>query len=119
MEMSDVIFEAFAEHLLAVAKLEVFAVVEENDRRRFAPIRDTIRRAAKEPSYADLQRIRAAVPSYGDVLKRPVDDPTRDLIRATPDWTPVKLPGTDLWRHWTPNGQVDTTSYEFALEAAA
>jgi len=50
-------------------------------------------------------------PSYGDVLGRDPADPTRDEIRATPDWTPVALPGRpEWWRHWVDGTQVDTDS---------
>lgn len=53
-----------------------------------------------------------AHPTYGDVLGREAADPTRDEIRATPDWTPVRLPGHNppRWRHWVDGVQVDSGS---------
>ena len=49
-----------------------------------------------------------AYPSYGDVLGRPLTDPDRDQIRATPTWTPVRLPGPGgWWRHWVSGAQID------------
>lgn len=35
----------------------------------------------------------STLPSYGDVLGRPADDPDRDEIRATPGWSGIALPG--------------------------
>lgn len=49
-----------------------------------------------------------AFPSYGDVLGRDPADPDRDQLRATPDWTPVAIPGRPgWWRHWVDGEQVD------------
>lgn len=47
------------------------------------------------------------LPSYGDVLGRPADQPNRDEIHATEDWTPIRLPGRNLWRHLIDGKQVD------------
>lgn len=53
-----------------------------------------------------------AYPSYGDVLRRDPADPDRDHIRATPDWTPVALPGRPgWWRHSIGGQQVDNQNY--------
>lgn len=50
-------------------------------------------------------------PTYGDVLNRPADDPDRDQIKATPDWTPIRIPGGG-WRHWIDGQQIDTPTEE-------
>lgn len=51
-------------------------------------------------------------PSYGDVLRRDPADPDRDQIRATPDWTPVAIPGRPgWWRHCIAGQQVDAQDY--------
>lgn len=55
----------------------------------------------------------ADFPTYGDVLGRPAEDPHRDQIRATPNWTPVALPGRPgWWRHCVDGQQVDTQDRE-------
>lgn len=55
----------------------------------------------------------ADFPSYGDVLRRDPADPTRDQIKATDTWTPVRLPGPGgMWRHWADGRQVDLPSSE-------
>lgn len=54
-----------------------------------------------------------AHPSYGDVLRRDPADPARDEIRATPVWTPIKLPGQPgIWRHLIDGQQIDLPTEE-------
>lgn len=53
-----------------------------------------------------------AYPSYGDVLGRDPADPSRDQLQATPDWTPVAIPGRPgWWRHWDDGTQIDNQNY--------
>ena len=52
-------------------------------------------------------------PTYGDVLGRDPNDPSRDEIRATPGWTPVAIPGRPgWWRHCIDGEQVDLPDRE-------